>query len=116
MTRLASAPPINPGPSVAAVSFVRLLFQSSAECITLTLLNTGLVDPRVPSIISVTGRNLVGITYTTMSTTTTITPEEIQALDLYIQTAPMMKYISIAALTLFTWDLILTFPHEIMER
>ncbi|KAG1768981.1 hypothetical protein EDD22DRAFT_870215 [Suillus occidentalis] len=48
-----------------------------------------------------------------MSTTTTITPEELQALDLYLVTAPIIKYISIAALTLFTWDLILTFPHEL---
>ncbi|KAG2139056.1 hypothetical protein DEU56DRAFT_333110 [Suillus clintonianus] len=48
-----------------------------------------------------------------MSTTTTITPEEIQALDLYLSTAPKMEYICIAALTLFTWDLILTFPHEV---
>lgn len=42
-----------------------------------------------------------------------VTPEEIQALDLYLLTAPKIKYISIAALTLFTWDLILTFPHEV---
>ncbi|KAG1900048.1 uncharacterized protein F5891DRAFT_1189138 [Suillus fuscotomentosus] len=47
-----------------------------------------------------------------MSNTTTITPEEIQALDLDLMTAPNIKYISIAALTLFAWDLILTFPHE----
>ncbi|KAG1819789.1 uncharacterized protein BJ212DRAFT_1298207 [Suillus subaureus] len=44
---------------------------------------------------------------------TIITPEEIQALDLYLLTAPKIKSISIAALTLFTWDLILTFPHEV---
>lgn len=36
-----------------------------------------------------------------------------QALDLYLLTAPKLKSISIAALTLFTWDLILTFPHEV---
>ncbi|KAG2040272.1 hypothetical protein BDR03DRAFT_1090041 [Suillus americanus] len=48
-----------------------------------------------------------------MSTTTTITPEEIQAFDLDLLTAPTIRYISIAALTLFTWDLILTFPHEL---
>ncbi|KAG2049450.1 hypothetical protein BDR06DRAFT_705741 [Suillus hirtellus] len=47
-----------------------------------------------------------------MSNTTTITPEEIQALDLDLMTAPNIKYINIAALTLFAWDLILTFPHE----
>ncbi|KAG2049451.1 hypothetical protein BDR06DRAFT_1023829 [Suillus hirtellus] len=44
---------------------------------------------------------------------TTITPEEIQGLDLYQVTAPKIKYISIAALTLLTWDLILTFPQEV---
>ncbi|KAG1749552.1 hypothetical protein EDB19DRAFT_147488 [Suillus lakei] len=48
-----------------------------------------------------------------MSATTTITPEEIQALDLYLLAAPKIKYISLAAFTLFTWDLILTFPHEV---
>ncbi|KAG1749553.1 hypothetical protein EDB19DRAFT_1904672 [Suillus lakei] len=48
-----------------------------------------------------------------MSTTTPITPDEIQGLDLYLLTAPKIKYISVAALTLFTWDLILTFPHEL---
>ncbi|KAG1865375.1 hypothetical protein F4604DRAFT_1928521 [Suillus subluteus] len=48
-----------------------------------------------------------------MSTTTTITPEEIQALDLDLLVAPTIKYICVAALTLFTWDLILTFPHEL---
>ncbi|KAG2748297.1 hypothetical protein P692DRAFT_20857343 [Suillus brevipes Sb2] len=42
-----------------------------------------------------------------------VTPEEIQGLDLYLLTAPKIKYFSIAALTLFTWDLILTFPHEV---
>ncbi|KAG1819786.1 uncharacterized protein BJ212DRAFT_1555326 [Suillus subaureus] len=50
-----------------------------------------------------------------MSTTTTITPEEIQALDLDLLTVPKIKCICIAALTLFTWDLktlVLTFPHE----
>ncbi|KAG2040274.1 hypothetical protein BDR03DRAFT_949511 [Suillus americanus] len=44
---------------------------------------------------------------------TTITPGEIQAWDLDFLTSPTFRYISIAALTLFTWDLILTFPHEI---
>ncbi|KAG1806242.1 hypothetical protein EV424DRAFT_1577694 [Suillus variegatus] len=44
---------------------------------------------------------------------TTITPEEIQGLDLYQATAPKIKYISIAALTLLTWDLVLTFPQEV---
>ncbi|KAG1854706.1 hypothetical protein C8R48DRAFT_317815 [Suillus tomentosus] len=44
---------------------------------------------------------------------TTITPEEIQGMDLYQSTAPKIKYISIAALTLLTWDLILTFPQEV---
>ncbi|KAG1865377.1 hypothetical protein F4604DRAFT_2026445 [Suillus subluteus] len=44
---------------------------------------------------------------------TVITPEEIQAFDLDLLTAPTIKYISIAALTLFTWDLVLTFPHEV---
>ncbi|KAJ8591456.1 hypothetical protein M405DRAFT_932135 [Rhizopogon salebrosus TDB-379] len=48
-----------------------------------------------------------------MSTTADITPEEIQALELYLLLAPTFKYISLAALTLFTWDLILTFPHEV---
>lgn len=48
-----------------------------------------------------------------MSTTATVTPEEIQALELYLLTAPTFKYISLAALTLFTWDLVLTFPHEV---
>ncbi|KAG2109433.1 hypothetical protein BD769DRAFT_1497244, partial [Suillus cothurnatus] len=43
---------------------------------------------------------------------TVISPGEIQALDLYLLTAPTIKYINVAALTLFTWDLILTFPHE----
>ncbi|KAG0699003.1 hypothetical protein DFH29DRAFT_877582 [Suillus ampliporus] len=47
-----------------------------------------------------------------MSTTTSITPEEIQGLELYLLAAPNIKYISLAGLTLFTWDLILTFPHE----
>lgn len=42
-----------------------------------------------------------------------VTPEEIQGLDLYLLTAPKIKCFSIAALTLFTWDLILTFPHEV---
>ncbi|OJA11194.1 hypothetical protein AZE42_06242 [Rhizopogon vesiculosus] len=44
---------------------------------------------------------------------TTITQEEEQELELYLLTAPTFKYISLAALTLFTWDLILTFPHEV---
>ncbi|KAG2139057.1 hypothetical protein DEU56DRAFT_912311 [Suillus clintonianus] len=48
-----------------------------------------------------------------MLTTTAITPEEIQALDLYLMTASKIKYIGLAALTLYTWDLILTFPHEV---
>ncbi|KAG1883015.1 hypothetical protein F4604DRAFT_319397 [Suillus subluteus] len=43
---------------------------------------------------------------------TTITPEEIQAWDLDFLNSPTIKYITIAALTLFTWDLILTLPHE----
>ncbi|KAG0699007.1 hypothetical protein DFH29DRAFT_877585 [Suillus ampliporus] len=40
-----------------------------------------------------------------MSTTTTITPEEIQGLELYLLATPNIKYISLAGLTLFTWDL-----------
>ncbi|KAG1768982.1 hypothetical protein EDD22DRAFT_998100 [Suillus occidentalis] len=43
-----------------------------------------------------------------------VTSEETQALHLYLLTAPKIKYFSIAALTLFTWDLILTFPHEML--
>ncbi|KAG1856626.1 hypothetical protein DFJ58DRAFT_337142 [Suillus subalutaceus] len=44
---------------------------------------------------------------------TTITLEEIQALDVDFLIGPIIKYISVAALTLFTWELILTFPHEV---
>ncbi|KAG1856628.1 hypothetical protein DFJ58DRAFT_337261 [Suillus subalutaceus] len=58
-----------------------------------TLFNTGLVNPWTPPTLSVT--------------------EEIQALDLDLLVAPTIKYICVAALTLFTWDLILTFPHEV---
>ncbi|KAG1736925.1 uncharacterized protein EDB91DRAFT_497264 [Suillus paluster] len=48
-----------------------------------------------------------------MATTTSITPEEIQGLDLYLLAVPNIQYISLAGLTLLTWDLILTFPHEL---
>ncbi|OAX36012.1 hypothetical protein K503DRAFT_784667 [Rhizopogon vinicolor AM-OR11-026] len=50
---------------------------------------------------------------------TTVTPAEIQAMELYLLAAPTLKYISLAALTLFTWDLrmsVLTFPHETLLR
>ncbi|KAJ8591454.1 hypothetical protein M405DRAFT_932134 [Rhizopogon salebrosus TDB-379] len=48
-----------------------------------------------------------------MSSSTTITPEEIQALELYLLVVPTFRYISLSALTLLTWDLVLTFPHEV---
>lgn len=125
MTRLVSASPINSGPSVAAVSFVRLLFRSSAKCITLTLLNTELVNPRAPSVLSVTGRNLVCTTHTRpcrpqlpslrrksklwtctswqpqKSNTLAVGPPFLRDWNAYL----LFERRVVAALTLFTWDL-----------